>query len=392
MKKLIVMLSFALIFIPFSIHSEIFRFKYNNGDKYKLVIKSNIKIYLNNKYQDSYIKESKGILDISKLDKDKYKIIGDFYRFERTMRNTASVGFTIDKTETAEFIIRNDGIFESSSNYSFPPFQNIPFFKTTEINTGDTYIGEGKTGIYVNDKDEVQLVKIPIEMKYMGKGDLFGNKYDYFEVRYNYGSIETGGNIKKAGGLHNLRLYFDSLKGCPVFIVDHFREEFELENGDKMIRDGFYDYFYNDITPMDRTKLIVDLTSDVDKKLLTDLTFKNKKEGVSITVNNLKFKPNSIELLDTEKDKIENIFKMLSKIKDRSFMIIGHTAKSGTEVEQQKLSLERAQTIAGELINRGIKQNRILIQGKGSLEPLAPNDTEENMQKNRRVEIIIMED
>jgi len=83
---------------------------------------------------------------------------------------------------------------------------------------------------------------------------------------------------------------------------------------------------------------------------------------------------------------------MLKKVKDRSFMVIGHTALAGTEEARMKLSLERAMSITGSLIDNGINAKKLFYAGKGATEPVAPNDTEENMKKNRRVEIIILED
>ena len=73
-------------------------------------------------------------------------------------------------------------------------------------------------------------------------------------------------------------------------------------------------------------------------------------------------------------------------------MITGYTALFGTKEEQLNLSVERAKTIAENFIKNGIPQGRIFFTGKGADEPVAPNDNEENMRKNRRVEIIIQED
>jgi flagellar motor protein MotB len=41
------------------------------------------------------------------------------------------------------------------------------------------------------------------------------------------------------------------------------------------------------------------------------------------------------------------------------------------------------------LFNKGINSSRIKTIGRGGSEPLAPNDTEENKQKNRRIEVFI---
>jgi outer membrane protein OmpA-like peptidoglycan-associated protein len=173
---------------------------------------------------------------------------------------------------------------------------------------------------------------------------------------------------------------------------DHFVEDFDLSNGDRIKRDGFNLYFYKFINPMDKKIVLNDIKEEINDDLEKDLDIQEKEEGISITINNLKFKPNSTELLSTEISKVKELADMLKKIPERSFMIIGHTALAGTEEARMKLSLERALTIAGELIEHGVPAKRIFYAGKGATEPVAPNDTEENMKKNRRVEIIIMED
>jgi outer membrane protein OmpA-like peptidoglycan-associated protein len=74
-------------------------------------------------------------------------------------------------------------------------------------------------------------------------------------------------------------------------------------------------------------------------------------------------------------------------------MVGGHTAHSGgTENSRQQLSRERASAVASYLIERGIRTpDRVMSRGYGSQIPVADNGTEAGRKKNRRVEIIILE-
>ncbi len=74
---------------------------------------------------------------------------------------------------------------------------------------------------------------------------------------------------------------------------------------------------------------------------------------------------------------------------DSTLTIIGHTDDIGEEETNLRLSMERARATANALISRGIDVDRIDIQGRGETEPLAPNDTVEGRQANRRVEFLI---
>jgi outer membrane protein OmpA-like peptidoglycan-associated protein len=54
-----------------------------------------------------------------------------------------------------------------------------------------------------------------------------------------------------------------------------------------------------------------------------------------------------------------------------------------------ELSKQRPITVANYLIKNGINKNRIRTTGRGGQEPIAPNDTEANKSKNRRVEFVL---
>ena len=64
--------------------------------------------------------------------------------------------------------------------------------------------------------------------------------------------------------------------------------------------------------------------------------------------------------------------------------------KKSTREYNQKLSERRSRAVADYLIqNSGIKAGNVTAVGYGFDRPVAPNDTETNMQKNRRTDIYI---
>lgn len=71
--------------------------------------------------------------------------------------------------------------------------------------------------------------------------------------------------------------------------------------------------------------------------------------------------------------------------------IIGHTDSSGTDAINNPLSVNRAASTRDYLTARGVQSSRIAIDGRGSREPVAANDTTTNRAKNRRVEIFVAE-
>ncbi len=71
--------------------------------------------------------------------------------------------------------------------------------------------------------------------------------------------------------------------------------------------------------------------------------------------------------------------------------IIGHTDSSGSDAVNDPLSVNRAARTRDYLTTRGAASSRFTIDGRGSHEPIAANDTAANMAKNRRVEIFVAE-
>jgi outer membrane protein OmpA-like peptidoglycan-associated protein len=55
------------------------------------------------------------------------------------------------------------------------------------------------------------------------------------------------------------------------------------------------------------------------------------------------------------------------------------------------LSVERAESVARELIRRGIPKEKFICKGSGGTKPVAENSTPQGKAKNRRVEITILE-
>jgi outer membrane protein OmpA-like peptidoglycan-associated protein len=71
--------------------------------------------------------------------------------------------------------------------------------------------------------------------------------------------------------------------------------------------------------------------------------------------------------------------------------IIGHTDNTGSDELNNRLSLDRAQSVRDYLLSRGVRGDTVQIAGRGEREPIAENSTEAGRAKNRRVEIFLGE-
>ena len=120
------------------------------------------------------------------------------------------------------------------------------------------------------------------------------------------------------------------------------------------------------------------------------LTVSDSDIGIMFDIN-LRFYPDSPELLADEKSRIELIAEKLKEIlKDDGYSILieGHTADVGKPVGQLNLSIERTRTVMNALIKEGIDEKIFSYKGFGGTMPVADNSTEEGRAQNRRVRII----
>ncbi|OYW40599.1 MAG: hypothetical protein B7Z35_00825 [Hydrogenophilales bacterium 12-61-10] len=74
-----------------------------------------------------------------------------------------------------------------------------------------------------------------------------------------------------------------------------------------------------------------------------------------------------------------------------SVTIIGHTDSTGSDAINNPLSVNRAVSTRDYLVARGVSSSRIAIDGRGSREPIADNNTVSGRAQNRRVEIFVAE-
>jgi outer membrane protein OmpA-like peptidoglycan-associated protein len=77
----------------------------------------------------------------------------------------------------------------------------------------------------------------------------------------------------------------------------------------------------------------------------------------------------------------------MTKHPELKLQLVGHTSAEGDAEFNQRLSEARAQAAVDFLVSRGIDASRLEAIGKGSSEPLDPN----NLEVNRRTEFIIVE-
>ena len=113
-------------------------------------------------------------------------------------------------------------------------------------------------------------------------------------------------------------------------------------------------------------------------------------EGIKITFDSgILFNFDSSALTPTSRENIAELAKTLNKYNDTDILIQGHTDSKGPEDYNQKLSEERAASVANYLTDLNVARTRITTVGYGETMPVADNSTAEGRALNRRVEVAI---
>jgi outer membrane protein OmpA-like peptidoglycan-associated protein len=87
---------------------------------------------------------------------------------------------------------------------------------------------------------------------------------------------------------------------------------------------------------------------------------------------------------------LDDLVTVLQENANLKIEIRGHTDNAGDLFENVKLSKGRCESVMTYLTSKGIQVGRLSTIGRGPVEPVAPNDTEENKKKNRRVEFMVL--
>ncbi|MEC7267225.1 MAG: DUF5723 family protein [Bacteroidota bacterium] len=113
------------------------------------------------------------------------------------------------------------------------------------------------------------------------------------------------------------------------------------------------------------------------------------KEVLDTAFNNLSFNTGNAIILEESYASLEKLVEVLSADSTFKLRIEGHTDDVGTESMNTILSQNRAQAVANYLIEKGIEETRLEVEGYGETKPVVPNDSPENRAINRRVELTI---
>lgn len=405
MKRLLIFVSGALIALSTSAslfaQSTKFEFKQKKGNSGSYISTVEEDVYINSvpSHHSEIINRISSSMTNVTTDGEAF-IYATYMTTENTISQRTGKSLSWGEETTSVFSRKKNGELTISDDIYMPTVRNVPVFPDKKIKVGETWTAKGKEVQDVRKAFNMDKALIfPFEANYTYKEDktIDGKKLNVIEVNYDFSYeatedlLKNGQTLASSEGWSKQILYWDNSRG----LLDHYDEEFLIKIGD--VYGNLYVFTgtahaelteFNSVNDDNTAKQLQDT---FDKLNLTDISVKKGDKGLTISLDNIQFEPDSDVLMESEKLKLQKIGDLLKQYSN-DLLITGHCADRGTAAARQKLSEERAEAVASYLIKLGVRdQYHIFTQGKGSKEPVASNNTEAGRAKNRRVEITIMD-
>lgn len=376
-------------------------FHQQKGDQFRILSTVREDVYVNRQFNHRGIIVNRVSVTVPKVNKDGSAVLeAKFMTTEESESSYKTIKWAEEYYSTYER--SKTGVFKGGDEYFMPTVRNVPVFPEKELKPGDKWTAEGYE---VHDLRQTFNIttpyKIPFTAEYEYLGTVVQTKKLYvIKVTYSL-YYESPVEPSAAGaadwpqmtmGHSNQLIYWDAEKGC----IDHYNETFriliETAYGNIMEFRGNAEAEITDFVSVKNESTVDKIKKEVKKLGVENVTVNKNEKGLTISIENIKFKADSAILEESEKNKLSVLADILKKYPDNDILVSGHTALAGTEGARQKLSEDRADAVAAYLIELGVKDKyHIFTEGFGATKPIAPNTTESGKAKNRRVEITILE-
>ena len=397
MKRLLCALPLLLLVLA-SAAPERFAFHYTKGDKFRILSETDENVYINKRLSHSAKILNRIAFGVEDAAPDSsWGLLSG--TFETSEQSTGSRAYVISEQYDSRFRRDQFGHYTIDDTYYMPVVRDVPVFPDRDLSPGDTWTAPGEERHdlrrYFGIPDPYAIPFVA-HYTYVGPVKLDGKDLRLITVNYEIftrpGPPRAYTSIFPAeiAGFSNQKIYWDPAMGQSVAYEESFDLLFNWSDGTRIEYRGTAHAKMLEATLMDRDKLQAEVQKSVEG--LSNVSVRKNEAGVTISIENIQFAPDSAVLLPAELDKLAKIAEILKRYPDRDILVAGHTAKAGYAEGRQKLSQERARAVADRLIALGVRTpEHISAIGYGDTQPIADDSTEAGRERNRRVEITILE-
>jgi outer membrane protein OmpA-like peptidoglycan-associated protein len=358
--------------------------------------------------QDAITSVTKG--EFQATDEGRYSIIltrGAFYKIDFSKDNYSHTFYYKDLTgnsgawqETFDVALYDNvnlelNIYDNELFYPVSPAVTLSD-STTRQPLDKQRIKNVSTGKYNCRLDIGRMYKIHVE------SENFKPYETYFDLRTDvvYNNFEK--SLELQASRKQLALNITNREGAPIVPVDIEianlqRDESGVtlvrydENGRPLLSLRTNDTYELNVTKKGFTYFNTGLYFETTRPETLDIIMDSLTTQTKMVFNNITFETNSAELNVESFAEVNRIVKFMNDNPAIRIEIAAHTDDVGSNEHNFRLSNKRAASVVSYLTENAIPQERLQSKGYGELQPIVPNDSEENRAKNRRVEIRIIE-
>lgn len=399
LRKCVFLFLFASAFV--SLSAERFTFKYNEGDSYRILSSVHEDVYFNGLFSHHAEIVNRISVKVPSVDGDKAEHDATFMTSESSSDRSGRPVFTWGEEYHSLFKRDKFGKYEIGNEYFMPVVRDVPIFPDKDLQPGDTWTAAGEEAHDLRRGFDLQTpFKVPfnVQYTYAGPETINGKVLHKILAKYTMNFVNRQRPVDVLSdypfntlGFSNQTIYWNAENGAIEFYDEEFRIIIETISGNTAVFEGTAHAEVADLVRI-KPEVVVNEVQNQIKDLGIDNTQVTATEkGITISIENIQFKPDSAVLQESEKRKLEKIAKILALYPDNDLLVTGHTALAGTAASRHQLSEERAEAVASYLIELGVKDAyHIFSKGFGAEQPIAENRTEAGRARNRRVEITIL--
>jgi outer membrane protein OmpA-like peptidoglycan-associated protein len=124
---------------------------------------------------------------------------------------------------------------------------------------------------------------------------------------------------------------------------------------------------------------------------LENLQLRETESGVVVTLGDVLFASGQAQLVEGGRSSLEEVVDLLQTEPDKKIRVEGHTDSMGDADANLLLSEQRAQAVREALVSLGVASESVSALGMGEDFPIASNEDEDGRARNRRVDVILLD-
>ena len=402
---------FALVLIasffltPVSVECEVFEFKHVKGARYRILSIVDQAVFINGELSHRAETLNRIAVEVTDVVDGKGLHKAVFQSSERLIydsiqgRLPAASGFHWLREYESVFDRDALGRLTIAPQYYMPVVRNVPVFPGKSLRVGESWRADGHEVHDFRDSFGIQdPYRIPFtaNYEYLGERQWKDVSYPAFSIVYHIASRPPAvrGRIYpvRISGTFNQLVYWDRSAGQEKAYEENFRISFDMSNGIRIEFRGTAEAELVESEYMDREQIISEIVEEINRLAIPDVNVRVVEEGISISLEDIRFYADSSRMLPGEQEKLDRIASILRRYPERDIVVSGHAARWGESDYLLKLSHDRAKAVADYFLSNNVRTaDRMVIRGYGAERPIADNSTEDGMRRNRRVEITILE-